>query len=840
MSVNNPSRRSAHPAVAVLFFITSLVIFAIVSYTIISAAQQSSQAHQQAALKSNTTSLNQSVHQLTIKMGQLSDQIGVSNNRTYQIHLYNMLLQNASVLGALVNTTVNCGPGTSGLNFSQVISGNLSRPRPPNVPAPPPPINQTIHNLTVNISQTGRALGVANTSAGRQAIYVHYLHLLRELGAYLGASNTCVVVPKASHYIAFVGYYLPGCSPSTPNPGFGVDSLPANEVSTLQANPPQGCDVWAWMVASTTNASRALSGATGPSFTQDLFSLLFSGAGSGGGGGGGKGGGGGGGGNAYAAFRCLELQPYAFEFSYNFHANTSASCPLSEQINMTSNKTVAVIYAKTNPAFTWAESPLSNSSCTPSPSPAFGSYNVNRLANGSFTAYIPQYNKSNGMYNGSIALQVSGPGLANITGHGIIYSNKGNSTNYYANAGPGCFVANASATATSPTGEYGSSTSTSCTGASCQVTFNPGQYNINQFQGSFGGDKSGGFVSTLTFVSGVQVDYQRIPLNISQPYGIAVSPSGKLVYVADSNTSGYSVSNIGVINATSNRLVSAVYAGVGASEVVFSPSGATAYALNNACNVAVVNVSTQEVTNLIQYCRYGFGNHYLNGLAISPDGSLLYVINPENNVSVINTATDAVSVIPVVSYNTQGIAFSPNGKFAYVSAAAPYNGMNGSVVVINTSTSSVVSTIGVDYTPSSVAFSPSGDSAYVITGTSPGEYNEVSVINTSTSTVVNRIDLPYDLVNGAASQVAFSPSGKVAYLTNGFFGTCSNCADVYVINVTAGDVAQSILTNGNSTTSYGSTGVAFNTDGSMAYVANGDNTVSVIDVATGTVIARIK
>ncbi len=807
MAGKNLSRNQPHPVVAVMFFITSLVIFAIVSYTVTSAAQQPpANRGSAAALHANSASVNQSVHQLAIQTGQLSDQIGVSNNRSYQLHLYGFLLQNSSVLGQLVNTSVNCGPGTSGLNFSDVIGGTLSRPRAPNVPPPPPPINQTIHNLTINISQTVKQLGVAQNASARQALYVRYLALVRELGAYLNAPNTCTIVPKSSHYVAFVGYYLPGCSPSSPSPSFGVDSLPANEVSTLSANPPAGCGVWSWMVANTTNASRALSGATGPSFTQDIFSLLFSGSGGGSGGGGG-------GGNPYAVFKCLELQPYAAFF------HTQGTCPLTEQINMTSNKTVAVIYAKTNPTFTWARSSLSNSSCTASPSPAFGSYPVSILTNGT-----------------------NGPGLANITGYSIVNSNAGNSTNYYANAGPGCFVANASVTATSPVGYYGSSTSTSCTGASCQVAFNPGQYNPGLYQGR--GTKVVGPVGLLTFVSGVTVNYQRVPIQISQPYGVAVSPSGKVAYVADSNTSGYSISHISVINTTSNTDVGSIYAGIGVRNVVFSPSGATAYVLATDGSINVVNVSTGVVTAQIKFNRFSSGNSYLSGLAISPSGSLLYVSDQyDNAVAVISTATDSVvTYIPESSGSgAAGVAFSPSGKVAYISSWVSYNGSGGSVLVVNTSTSSIVGTIGVDYQPTSVAFSPSGAFAYVLTGTGPSTWNEVSVINTSTSSVVNKISMRV-ISSGISGQVAFSPSGKVAYVTNNF-GSCSGggCPPTLsVINVTQGRVTGTIFTNGNSTMLYGATGVAFSTDGSTAYIANGDNTISVINVATGSVVSTIR
>ena len=162
----------------------------------------------------------------------------------------------------------------------------------------------------------------------------------------------------------------------------------------------------------------------------------------------------------------------------------------------------------------------------------------------------------------------------------------------------------------------------------------------------------------------------------------------------------------------------------------------------------VTYTSFNTVTNTIPV------GSYPQGVAFAPNGAFAYVTNfGSNTVSVINTSTNTVTnTIPVRLLYPHGVAFAPSGAFAYVT-----NYYNETVSVINTSTNTVTNTIPVGIDPCGVAFNPSGAFAYVANYGS----GNISVINTSTNTVTSSISVglgPYG--------VAIAPSGAFAYVTN--------------------------------------------------------------------------
>ncbi len=141
------------------------------------------------------------------------------------------------------------------------------------------------------------------------------------------------------------------------------------------------------------------------------------------------------------------------------------------------------------------------------------------------------------------------------------------------------------------------------------------------------------------------------------------------------------------------------------------------------------------------------------GVAFSPNGAYAYVTNYySGTVSVINTATNTVTNTITVGSSPVGVAIAPTGAYAYVTN---YN--SGTVSVINTATNTVTSTITVGSEPIGVAIAPTGAYAYV---TNYGS-NTVSVINTATNTVTSTIT-----VGGNLYEVAVAPNGAYAYVTN--------------------------------------------------------------------------
>jgi YVTN family beta-propeller protein len=167
--------------------------------------------------------------------------------------------------------------------------------------------------------------------------------------------------------------------------------------------------------------------------------------------------------------------------------------------------------------------------------------------------------------------------------------------------------------------------------------------------------------------------------------------------------------------------------------------------------VSVINQSTDTVTATI---TTGTGPY---GIAFSPDGKLAYVaVESQSKVTVISTATDKVINNITVGKSPHGVAISPDGKRLYV---ANYGGK--SISVINTSDTSKYTTIGTISgitSPHELWISPDGSRLYVSTYQS----NSVYVINTANdaNTIVSTItgSKPYF--------ISLDPSGSRLFVAN--------------------------------------------------------------------------
>ena len=263
----------------------------------------------------------------------------------------------------------------------------------------------------------------------------------------------------------------------------------------------------------------------------------------------------------------------------------------------------------------------------------------------------------------------------------------------------------------------------------------------------------------------------------STPWGVAVSPDGSRVYVAN-----YGDSSVSVINTATNTVVTTVSVGSYPWDLAMSPDGSRVYVVNYyADSVSVIATATNAVVATV-----GVGS-YPQAVAVSPDGSRVYVANyGGDSVSVINTATNAVVATVSVGRRPSGVAVSPDGSRVYVPIE------DSKVKVINTATNAVVATVGVGSYPEGVAVSPDGSRVYVA-----NYYDDsVSVINTATNAVVATVGVgsyPYGVAVGAG--------GSPVYVTN------SEAASVSVLGASAS--APAAPTSLNVTPGSGSASVSF-------------------------------
>jgi YVTN family beta-propeller protein/autotransporter-associated beta strand protein len=218
------------------------------------------------------------------------------------------------------------------------------------------------------------------------------------------------------------------------------------------------------------------------------------------------------------------------------------------------------------------------------------------------------------------------------------------------------------------------------------------------------------------------------------PFGIAITPNGKTVYVATVETIGFPGAEgfVTPINTATNTAGAQIPVGPNPRGLAMSSDGKTLYVANLILTgedfgaVTPIDTATNTAGTPI---AVGAGNQPFS-LAITPNGKTVYVANPfGDSVFAINTGTRAVTAIPVGA-TSFGIAITPNGKTVYVA-----NAFANEVTVINTADNMVETSITVPGTPNGVAVSPDGKTVYVTNFTT----ETVTAINTTTNAIVATI-----------------------------------------------------------------------------------------------------
>src|SRR5260370_867639 len=186
-----------------------------------------------------------------------------------------------------------------------------------------------------------------------------------------------------------------------------------------------------------------------------------------------------------------------------------------------------------------------------------------------------------------------------------------------------------------------------------------------------------------------------IPVQFS-PFGVAISPNGKFAYVTNTGAvcdlcSFSQPPSVSVIDTVTYSVVATIPVGQYPAGVAVTPNGAFVYVANfNSNSVSVISTVTNTVTATV---TVGTGPW---DIAITPNGAFAYVTNyTSRNVSVINTATNTVVASILVGDGLRGspawgVAITPNGAFAYVTIPGSNN-----VSVIDSATNKVVATVPV-------------------------------------------------------------------------------------------------------------------------------------------------
>jgi YVTN family beta-propeller protein len=173
---------------------------------------------------------------------------------------------------------------------------------------------------------------------------------------------------------------------------------------------------------------------------------------------------------------------------------------------------------------------------------------------------------------------------------------------------------------------------------------------------------------------------------------IAIVLGGAPSRAQNAYITNYGNGSVSVIATSSNTVTATIPVGSGPYGVAVTPDGSTVYVAND--NVSVIATASDTVTAIIPVGTVPVG------LAVTPDGGKVYVANSDlssNNVSVVATPSNTVTATIPVGSNPNGAAVTPDGSKVYIA-----NESSNNVSVIATSSNTVTATIPVGSAP--VAF----------------------------------------------------------------------------------------------------------------------------------------
>ncbi len=197
------------------------------------------------------------------------------------------------------------------------------------------------------------------------------------------------------------------------------------------------------------------------------------------------------------------------------------------------------------------------------------------------------------------------------------------------------------------------------------------------------------------------------------PAGIAASPDGKRLYVAENLTN-----KVAVVDLSNNQVITKINVGDYPYDCTISKDGKRVYVSNwGTRSIAVIDPATNQVVGNIQT-----GDHP-NDLELTRNGKLLYVANANSNtVSVIDTVqmkeieaiNTALHPKSPIGSTPNAVALSPNEKTLYIA-----NADNNNIAIVDVSKrrdSKVKGFIPTGWYPTSVRASKNGKQILVANG----------------------------------------------------------------------------------------------------------------------------
>ena len=330
-----------------------------------------------------------------------------------------------------------------------------------------------------------------------------------------------------------------------------------------------------------------------------------------------------------------------------------------------------------------------------------------------------------------------------------------------------------------------------------------------------------------------------------------------VVSCSSSSTSAYVVNKSGTVSqypigangALPTTAASSVATGTNPYSIAVVPSGLYAYVANNGSNnVSEYTISSGVLTlNTSTANSTGTVNAGLNPVSVTvdPTGQHVYVVNAGNGIipstisqyTINSDGTLTALGLPAQTGNTpNSIAVDPSGTYAYV---ANYGDGTISEYTINAGALTLPATLPAPVSgnnnPASITVDPSGRYAYVANyGDGTVSQYTIGTPSSLTPGALAPMSPPTVLAGSNPISVTVAPSGSHVYVANYSSGASAGTVSEYSIG-TGGALA----TIGTVGTGKNPSSVTVDPSGQYAYVANlGDGTVSQYTISSGVLSAN--
>jgi YVTN family beta-propeller protein len=290
-------------------------------------------------------------------------------------------------------------------------------------------------------------------------------------------------------------------------------------------------------------------------------------------------------------------------------------------------------------------------------------------------------------------------------------------------------------------------------------------------------------IATQTVTTMIAID----PSSGAVPFDLAISPDGSTLFIVTAN--GTEQGTLQIVDPAAGTVLKSIPLGNGPAGIAVTPNGSQVYVANQVDNtVSVVSTAAGAVTATLAVGQSPFG------VAVTPDGAQIWVANEvDDTVSVIDTTTNQVTGTFPAGAGANAVGFSPDGTKAYVTdggsnVVGPAAG--NTVSVLDSASGALIGTITVGSLPMPVgSFTApvAAPASVLLSSILPGSRSVeigspatvfATVLNTSATTLGNcAISLPasapaglsltYQMTDPATNAPVGAPNMPVTIQANG-------------------------------------------------------------------------